>query len=274
MRFANEITYASQEELDAARGATKDKWREMLANHIEEGNQQGRSEIDSMDRAVFLSRVMTPEANREYNWAFGGDSFPDRKFAHGVPWRKWGGGNKGPSGTNATRRAAISRISKAVGDSPNTVNVALAPDANVNDYQPSSYDDGFGFKANQFFAGINARANDTQGKNMPSNPSFVGVGANPSYGTDVSSPSSFSPSSFSFGSFSPGSFLGDMSLGSLIAGDPNRGLNRGKDYGVGDSKEGSYGYTTDSDFGKRMREAVLGMPIQASIPRFAGIFTV
>ena len=130
---------------------------------------------------------------------------------------------------------------------------------------------------------------------MPSNPSFVGVGANPSYGVpsigsfnDVSSFSNFTgglpsldagsvvgaPSLSSLSSFSPGSFLGDMSMSSLIAGDPNRGLNRGKDYGVGDSKEGSYGYTTDSDFGKRMREAVLGMPIQASIPRFAGIFAV
>ena len=267
MRFANETNYASQEELDAARGSTRDKWRKMLANHIEEGNQKGRSEIDSMDQAVYLSRVMSPEANKEYNWAFGGDSFTDRKFNQGVPWRKWGGGNKGPSGTTATRRAAIARISKAVGDSPNTVNVTLSPDANVNKYQQSSYDDGFGFKANQFFAGINAMANDTQGKNMPSNPTFVGVGANPSYGTDVSSSSSFSPSSFS-----PSSFLGNMSMGSLIAGDTNRGLNRSRDYGVGDSKECSYGYTTDSDFGRRMREAVLGMPIQASTPRMAGLF--
>ena len=47
-----------------------------------------------------------------------------------------------------------------------------APDANRNKYQHSSYDDGFGFRANQFFAGINASANDTQGKNMPSQPSF------------------------------------------------------------------------------------------------------
>ena len=151
---------------EAARSKARDKWRALLANHIEEGKSYGRSEIESMDRGVYLSRVMTPEENREYNWAFEG-------ISRGVPWKKWGGGNKGPSGTSATRKAAIARISKAVGDSPGIrTNVTLAPDANVNDYQHSSYDDGLGFKANQFFAGINAKFNDTQGKNMPSNPSF------------------------------------------------------------------------------------------------------
>lgn len=150
---------------EAARSKARAKWRDLLANQIEEGKRYGRSEIESMDRGVYLSRVMTPEENREYNWAFEGTS-------RGVPWRKWGGGNKRPSGTTAAREAKLAAISQAVGDNPNTVNVMQAPDANRNKYQHSSYDDGFGFRANQFFAGINASANDTQGKNMPSQPSF------------------------------------------------------------------------------------------------------
>ena len=46
----------------------------------------------------------------------------------------------------------------------------------------------------------------------------------------------------------------------LMAGD-NRGLNRSRDYDVntGDLK----GITTDSDFGRRMREAVYGSPPKA-----------
>lgn len=176
---------------EAKRKEAQEKWKKLLSNHIEEGKRYGRSEIDSMDRAVYLSRVATPGENREYNWAFGNENFPDRKFAQGVPWRKWGGGNKGPSGTNATRKAAIAKISQAVGDSSNTVNVTLAPDANVNKYQQSSYDDGLGFKVNQAFARINAKYNDTQGKNLPSNPSFRGAGNNKTFGTDTSSVGKF-----------------------------------------------------------------------------------
>ena len=46
----------------------------------------------------------------------------------------------------------------------------------------------------------------------------------------------------------------------MMAGD-NRGLNRSRDYDVntGDLK----GITTDSDFGRRMREAVYGSPPKA-----------
>ena len=150
---------------EAARSKARAKWWDLLANQIEEGKRYGRSEIESMDRGVYLSRVMTPEENREYNWAFEGTS-------RGVPWRKWGGGNNRPSGTTAAREAKLAAISQAVGDNPNTVNVMQAPDANRNKYQHSSYEDGFGFRANQFFAGIKASANDTQGKNMPSQPSF------------------------------------------------------------------------------------------------------
>jgi hypothetical protein len=118
-------------EIDPERKAAQDKWRKLLANHIEEGNQQGRSEIDSMDRAVYLSRVMTPEANAEYNWAFGDDSLTDRKFGQGVPWRKWGGGRKQGSGKGSTRE-----------------NSAL----------------GLGFSLGQFGRGVAARFSSTQGK--------------------------------------------------------------------------------------------------------------
>tara|TARA_B100000131_G_scaffold124650_1_gene121809 strand:- start:9074 stop:9736 length:663 start_codon:yes stop_codon:yes gene_type:complete len=176
---------------EAKRKTAQEKWKKLLSNHIEEGKRYGRSEIDSMDRAVYLSRVATPEENREYNWAFESENFPDRKFSQGVPWRKWGGGNKGPSGTNATRKAAIAKISQAVGDNSKTVNVTLAPDAKVNNYQHRSYDDGFGFKINQALARINAKFNDTQGKNLPSNPSFRGAGNNKTFGTDTSSVGKF-----------------------------------------------------------------------------------
>tara|TARA_R100000458_G_scaffold29727_2_gene27308 strand:- start:9494 stop:10084 length:591 start_codon:yes stop_codon:yes gene_type:complete len=88
---------------EAKRKTAQEKWKTLLSNHIEEGKRYGRSEIDSMDRAVYLSRVATPEETREYNWAFGNENFPDRKFAQGVPWRKWGGGRKQGSGKGAKR---------------------------------------------------------------------------------------------------------------------------------------------------------------------------
>ena len=50
---------------------------------------------------------------------------------------------------------------------------------------------------------------------------------------------------------------GSLPDGTQVAGgpDPNRGLNRGKDY---DGRGNTKGITTDSDFGKRMRDAVYG----------------
>ena len=87
---------------------------------------------------------------------------------------------------------------------------------------------------------------------MPSNPSFVGAGANPGFesiGTRV-------------GNFLSGMNLGDQSSvhshsldGSLLAGgpDPNRGLNRGATYGRDGEKTS---ITTDSKFGLKMREAM------------------
>ena len=294
MTFAHEINYSSQEELDAAREATRNKWRDLYAGHIEEGRRHGRSELESMDRGVSFSRVMTPEENREYRWAF------EPLGTKAWPWRKWGGGNK--MGTGGAKVVAARKARAEARRS--------APDANVNNYTNKNLADHLGLTAVSNF--VDSRLNAVQGKFVPSNPSDIGGfsqktlneagarGADPSfageagrnvYGGDMtrstpsigSSGTSFSNYTGGLPSFNDqGRFLSNFgrradfspSMGSLIAGDPNRGLNRGKDYGVGDPKEGSYGYTTDSDFGRRMREAVLGMPIQAFVPRMAGIFAV
>ena len=156
MAYANEIEYSSQAELDAARENTRNKWRSLYSDVIEEGRRHGRSELESMDRGVSFSKVMTPEENREYRWAF------EPLGTKAWPWRKWGGGNKMGSGG-----AKVVAARKARAEARRS-----APDANKNPYTNPSYDDGFGFKANQFFAGINAKFNDTQGKNLPSNPSW------------------------------------------------------------------------------------------------------
>ena len=79
------------DDIDPERKAAQEKWKRILANHIEEGSRKGRSEIESMDFAVNLSRVMTPEENQEYRWAFEGETKAN-------PWRKWGGGRKKGSG--------------------------------------------------------------------------------------------------------------------------------------------------------------------------------
>ena len=66
---------------------------------------------------------------------------------------------------------AVNAARKARADSKRQARQS-APDANKNPYTKSSYDDGFGFKVNQFLAGLNAKFNDTQGEPMTSNPSF------------------------------------------------------------------------------------------------------
>jgi len=53
----------------------------------------------------------------------------------------------------------------------------------------------------------------------------------------------------------PQSSTGGLPDGTMVAGGKNSGLNRGKDY---DHKGNTKGITTDSDFGKRMRDAVYG----------------
>jgi len=142
-------------------------YEKMYAAQLAEGHD--------LETAMRYNKAATPE---DFLRAFGESSDPRHQH------RKWGGGNKMGSGgaaVNAARRArAETRRS--------------APDANVNNYTNKNLADHLGL--GRFFNKIDAHVNDTQGKFMPSNPSFVGVGANPSYGTDVSSFSSFSPSSF------------------------------------------------------------------------------
>ena len=237
-----------------------EEYKKRFANHIEEAGSKSDAEIaKTIGRALYWSRVATRKDFADFKETF-------KDYDHGLGnWKKWGGGNKRASGTNATRKAKIAAISKAVGDNASTVNTTLAPDAKVNNYQQRSYDDGLGFKINQALARVNARFNDTQGKNMPSNPSFgysnhsraksynthgVGTradGSSSTYGGTNNRPGSLSNKS---------AVHGGTKFSSLIAGDPNRGLNRGKDYdaNTGDLK----GITTDSDFGRRMREAMYG----------------
>jgi len=208
----------------------RELYEEMYARQLAEGHD--------LETAMRFNKASTPE---DFRRAFGRSDDPRQQ------WRKWGGGNKmgtGGAAVNAARRAkAEARRS--------------APDANVNNYTNKNLADHLGL--GRFFSKIDAQVNDTQGKNMPSNPSFVGVGANPGFesiGTRV-------------GNFLSGMTLGDQSSvrshsldGSLLAGgpDPNRGLNRGATYGRDGEKTS---ITTDSDFGRRMREAVLN----ANFPR-------
>ena len=87
MPRANELNYQSQEALDAARAATRDKYTRIFSNHIEEGERYGRTPLESMDMAISLSRTVTPEENLEYRWAF------EPLGTQAKQWRKWGGGN-------------------------------------------------------------------------------------------------------------------------------------------------------------------------------------
>ena len=118
-------------EIDPERKAAQDKWRKILAKHIEEGKRYGRSEQESMDQAVYLSRVMTPEENADYNWAFEGLA----NDGHGVKWKKWGGGRKQGSG-GRTRKAG------------------------------EKSGPGLGFHVGQAVRGIKARFSPTQGKGI------------------------------------------------------------------------------------------------------------
>ena len=137
-------------------GKEYDKYTNMFQRQIDEGS--------TLERAMYLSRTATPQ---DHINAFGNRD----------NWKKWGGGNKRASGTNATRMAAINRI--------------------------------------------RSRRAEAEARNNPfSIPSLNNV---------------------------------------MMAGD--RGLNRSRDYdaNTGDLK----GITTDSDFGRRMREAVYGNPPKA-----------
>tara|TARA_B100000131_G_C17982473_1_gene559201 strand:+ start:112 stop:924 length:813 start_codon:yes stop_codon:yes gene_type:complete len=157
MPFAHEVDYFSEQEEFEARQAAREKWLGIYANKIIEGEKKGRSAIDSMDQAVRWSKTMTPGENREYKWAFEG-------ITNAPDWKKWGGGNKMGSGGRAVNAAR-----KARADSKRQARQS-APDANVNAYTNKNFADRVGLTALSNF--VDSRFNDTQGKNLPSNPSF------------------------------------------------------------------------------------------------------
>ena len=193
----------------------RELYEEMYARQLAEGA--------TLEQAMRSNRASTPE---DYRRAFGYSDDPHQQ------WRKIGGGNKmGSAGAsvNAARRAkAEARRS--------------APDANVNNYTNKNLADHLGL--GRFFSKIDAQVNDTQGKNMPSNPSFVGVGANPGFesiGTRV-------------GNFLSGMTLGDQSSvhshsldGSLLAGGIPYGTP-GADDPFADHDDSPLDMDDDSDF--------------------------
>ena len=184
-----------------------DEYLKRYANHIAEANSQGNFDTPKIiANAIRLSRVATPKDFADFKEAF-------KDYDHGLgSWKKWGGGNKMGSGgaaVNAARRArAEARRS--------------APDANVNNYTNKNLADRLGL--GRFFSKIDAHVNDTQGKNMPSNPSFgfsqktlneAGArGADPSFAGDVgASVYGVSPNN-SFSDASSFGFSGDLGYSS------------------------------------------------------------
>ena len=251
-------------------------YEKMYAAQLAEGHD--------LETAMRYNKAATPE---DFLRAFGDSSDPRHQH------RKWGGGNKMGSGgaaVNAARRArAEARRS--------------APDANVNNYTNKNLADHLGL--GRFFSKIDAHVNDTQGKNMPSNPSFgfsqqtlneAGArGADPSfsnassfgfsgdlgYGSPVNS-STDSPSfnftgdlgySPTFG-FTDG--LGEASLSSMSSFDPGSFLGNMAAIGVG------YPHTNVREYdGKILPYMGGGRPgnvspkVPAAVkPRMAGIFAV
>ena len=224
-------------------------YEKMYAAQLAEGHE--------LETAMRYNKASTPE---DFLRAFGESSDPRHQH------RKWGGGNKMGSGgaaVNAARRArAEARRS--------------APDANVNNYTNKNLADRLGLTALSNF--VDSRVNDTQGKNMPSNPSFgfsqntlneAGArGADPSFTGDiggsvygVSPNNSFSDaSSFGFsgnlGYSSPFNSFTDVSPFSFI-GD------------LGDSSLTNFSSFSPDSFLGNMASAGIGYQ-----PRFAGIFAV
>lgn len=177
MTWAHKVNYSSQEALDAARAATQNKYKRMFSKQIEEAARRGETPVEAMDFALWHSRVGTRDDHGEYKWAF------EPLGTNIAPWRKWGGGNKKSSGTNATRMASIGKIKAALGDTSPTVNRSFAPDANVNNYVNRNFADMLGLTPVTNF--LSSRLNATpgiEGKFMSSNPSYTGVGSNPNYG--------------------------------------------------------------------------------------------
>jgi hypothetical protein len=212
-----------------------DEYLKRYANQIAEANSQGNFNTpEIIANSLRLSRVATPKDFADFKEAF-------KDYDHGLgSWKKWGGGNKMGSGgaaVNAARRArAEARRS--------------APDANVNKYTNKNLADRLGLTALSNF--VDSHLNDTQGKFMPSNPSFgfsqktlneAGArGADPSFAGDIgasvyggdmtgSTPSigsygsSFSNFTGGLPSVDAGSFLGDTSLSNLSSFSPGSFLS-------------------------------------------------
>jgi hypothetical protein len=220
-------------------------YKDRYANQIAEAGATTDEEVvQAIKRALYLSRVATPQDFEKFHETF-------KDYDHGLgSWKKWGGGNKMGSGGAAVNAARKARA-----------------EANAASRGP-----GLGFQFGQMARDVAARFSPTQGQHPTSADGFGysnhsrknsynthGVGER-SDGSRGPVSSSSTPRSRKFAmSFSgiPSSLQSLYSGSFNIAGDPNRGLNRGRDYGVGDSREGSYGYTTGSEFGDRMRRQVL-----------------
>lgn len=267
-----------------------DEYLKRYANHIAEANSQGNFDTPKIiANAIRLSRVATPKDFADFKEAF-------KDYDHGLgSWKKWGGGNKmGSAG------ASITAARKAKAEARRS-----APDANVNNYTNKNLADHLGLTALSNF--VDSRLNDTQGKNMPSNPSFgfsqktlneAGArGADPSfassfgfsgdlgYGSPVNSFTDASSFNFTgdlgysptFG-FTDG--LGDASLSSMSSFDPGSFLGNMAAIGVG------YPHTNVREYdGKFLPYMGGGRPgnvrpkgpaafPSAFTPRMAGIFAV
>ncbi len=107
-------------EIDPEKKAAQDKWRNLLSNHIEEGKLHGRSEQESMDRAVSWSRTMTPEENAEFKWAFS-------ETTNAPDWKKWGGGRKQGSGKGATSENSALGLGYSLGQFSRDVSARFSP---------------------------------------------------------------------------------------------------------------------------------------------------
>jgi len=261
MSFAHLVNYSSQAELDAARAATQDKYKKIFSRQIEEGRRQGKTPLESMDFSIWHSRVATPEENQEYRWAFTPLGTQVR------PWKKWGGGNKmgsaGASITAARKARAAARRN--------------APDANVNNYTNKNLADRLGLTALSNF--VDSRFNDTQGKNLPSNPSFGfsqktlnaadARGADPSFAGDIGASvyggdmTGSTPSIGSYGDVSSfGNFLGglpSLDAGSVV-GDFGYSPTFNVTAGLGDPSLSSFSSFSPDSFLGNMAAIGVGYP--------------
>lgn len=207
-------------------------YKDRYAKHIAEAGATSDEDVaKAIAKALYWSRVATPQDFEKFHETF-------KDYDHGLGgWKKWGGGNKMGS---AGAKIAAKRKANAEAKGP-----------------------GLGFAIGQAVRGLKARFSDTQGKGIATGAEGMGYSNHSrtkSYNTHGVGTRGDGSSS-TYGGTNMGSFSnksadhGGAKFSGLIAGDPNRGLNRGKTYGKdGDIKS----ITTDSDFGIRMRKAMEG----------------